>query len=197
MLGVCAHTLEFRGGRIDLMAKSQVLADIKSDIQAGNLGLARDRLHSLVDTFPQDLALRKQLGEVYHRLQYPERAGCYWFLVEKKTPEMESACAEFVRAAGGDPHQMLRSIKLRGGPANLSQGYARTVLEDLAARAPDYRFPVPKIPQIRKNRQSDSTGLADSILKSGCLLALVATIAIFVWGVYSLWMLTQGYRLMR
>ena len=53
------------------MAKDDVLKRIYSDIEAGDLGKARDRLHGLLYTYPNDLHIRELLGDVYWRLQFP------------------------------------------------------------------------------------------------------------------------------
>lgn len=37
---------------------------VDSDMAAGNLGKARDRLHGLILTHPDDLTLRRELGDI-------------------------------------------------------------------------------------------------------------------------------------
>ena len=74
------------------MPIEETLARIEGEIAAGDLGKARDRLHGLLSTYPADLMLRRKLGDVYWRLQYPEMAGRYWYLVEEKSPQMLEAC---------------------------------------------------------------------------------------------------------
>ncbi|AIW86484.1 hypothetical protein bwei_3876 [Bacillus mycoides] len=55
----------------------KTLKRIEKDIENNNLGKARDRLHGLITTYPNELALRKKLGDIYFTLQYPEMAGRY------------------------------------------------------------------------------------------------------------------------
>ncbi len=66
------------------MSKPETLRKVEYDIRNGNLGLARDRLHGLMLSYPDDLNLRVRLGEVYSMLQQPVMAGRYWYLVAEK-----------------------------------------------------------------------------------------------------------------
>ncbi len=54
------------------------LKKIEEDILKNDLGKARDRLHGLISTYPNDLELRKKLGEIYFELKHPSMAGRYW-----------------------------------------------------------------------------------------------------------------------
>ncbi|MEE8443576.1 MAG: DUF6584 family protein [Dehalococcoidia bacterium] len=98
------------------MSKETVLSKVEADLHRGDLGKARDRLHTLVYDYPNDVALRTRLAEVYHRLQFPAMAGRYWYLNEHRTPEMEIVVAAFERSCGGDPLLMLSALKFRGDP---------------------------------------------------------------------------------
>ncbi|MBI4338369.1 MAG: hypothetical protein HY680_00270 [Chloroflexi bacterium] len=102
------------------MPKETVLARVEADVERGDLGKARDRLHTLVHDNPNDLALRARLAEVYHRLQFPAMAGRYWYLWEHRTPEMKAAVAAFERSCGSDPLLMLSAIKFRGDLSQVS-----------------------------------------------------------------------------
>lgn len=96
------------------MAKDETLRNVEYDISKGNYEKARARLHSLIWTYPDDLDLRRRLGDIYWLLQIPKKAGQYWYLEKDKTPEMESACKVFEAAYGGDPLLMLQELKFQG-----------------------------------------------------------------------------------
>jgi hypothetical protein len=51
------------------MGKETALRRVEEDIARGDLGKARDRLHGLLKDYPDDLALRTRLAEVYARQQ--------------------------------------------------------------------------------------------------------------------------------
>ena len=66
------------------MTKESILARVGVDVASGDLGKARDRLHTLVFEHPDDLLLRERLAEVYDSLQQPAQAGRYWYLTEPR-----------------------------------------------------------------------------------------------------------------
>jgi hypothetical protein len=56
------------------MAIEQTLNRVERDIASGDYGRARDRLHGLIATYPNDLALRRKLG-VDTGTKTPTRGG--------------------------------------------------------------------------------------------------------------------------
>ena len=112
------------------MSKETVLSRVEADLHRGDQGKARDRLHTLVFNYPNDVALRTQLAEVYYRLQFPAMAGRYWYLGGYRTPEMETAVAAFEKSCGNDPLLMLSAVKFRGDPYEIPN-YARDRLTAL------------------------------------------------------------------
>jgi len=106
----------------------KTLKKIEDDIKKNDLGKARDRLHGLSSTYPNELELRRKLGDIYFSLKYPSMAGRYWYLEENKTPEMIKACAAFEQSEGNDPYRISRALKFKGNPEiilklQLVQGY--------------------------------------------------------------------------
>ncbi|MBJ7986641.1 DUF6584 family protein [Bacillus cereus] len=92
----------------------KTLKRIEKDIENNNLGKARDRLHGLIATYPNELALRKKLGDIYFTLQYPEMAGRYWYLEKEKTDVMHAACLQFEQSMGNDSYHIVRALKFKG-----------------------------------------------------------------------------------
>lgn len=117
------------------MSLDDALARVAADIERGDLGKARDRLEGMVDGYPASLVVREQLGDVYWRLQYPERAGKHWYLIESTRPEMDEAKRAFESRHRGDPLLILEDLDWRGGLESASDTYASAVLSDLAKRA--------------------------------------------------------------
>jgi hypothetical protein len=116
------------------MAIEQTLNKVERDITSGDYGKARDRLHGLIATYPNDLSLRRKLGEVYWQLQYPAMAGRYWYLEEDKSPDMIAACQAFERWCGDNSFQILLSLKFRGDLASLDSAFAEQTLRALQSR---------------------------------------------------------------
>ena len=117
------------------MALEETFARVSQDIERGDLGKARDRLEGLVAAYPDELAIRDRLGDVYWRLQYLERAGRHWYLFESTRPEMDAAKQAFESRYGGDAWLMLDALGYHGGLESLSGTYADGVIRDLARRA--------------------------------------------------------------
>jgi len=108
---------------------------VSSDVARGDLGKARDRLEGLLAAYPDDLEIRRRLGDLYWRLQYPERAGRHWYLIESERPEMDVAKRAFESRYGGDAWLMLDAIGYHGGLDSLEGTYGDAVIRDLAQRA--------------------------------------------------------------
>jgi len=117
----------------------RALRRIEEDLAAGDYGKARDRLHGLIATFPNDLTLRRKLGDIFWHLQYPAMAGRYWYLEEQKTPDMAAACQAFERSCGDDPLQILLALKFRGEIEAIRDTFAGQTLLTLQARAKEER----------------------------------------------------------
>lgn len=92
----------------------KTIKKIEEDIKKNDLGKARDRLHGLISTYPNELELRRKLGDIYFTLKYPSMAGRYWYLEKNKTPEMIQACIQFEKTMGNDPFLIARALKFKG-----------------------------------------------------------------------------------
>ena len=127
------------------MPIEKTLKAIDADIAVGDFGKARDRLHGLLATYPDDLALRRRLGDVYWRLQHPAMADRYWYLEENKTPDMIVACAAFEQSFGNDPFHILLALKFRGDvshPRYLPWTHTANIPEAGTRQIPlSHRFP--------------------------------------------------------
>lgn len=123
--------------------KEETLGAIEADIASSDLGKARDRLHGLIATYPNDLALRLKLGQVYWQLQHPAMAGRYWYLEEGESPTMTAACQAFERSCGDDPVKVLHALKFRGDIELIRDAFAGRKLLELQARAAeDYGYTI-------------------------------------------------------
>ncbi len=94
------------------MPYDETRAKIEQEILEGKLGVARDRLHGLILSYPHDLSLRSRLGDVYWALGYPALAGQWWFLDEELTDEKRQAIDEFARVHRRNVNAMMHALKL-------------------------------------------------------------------------------------
>ena len=113
------------------MGKVETLMRIEQELAEGKLGIARDRLHGLMLSYPDDMSIRSGLGDVYFKLGYPIEAGRCWFLEDAPSDEKLAAIASFVKDCKGDPSTILKRLKVRGQPDKLSEKAAREKVQAL------------------------------------------------------------------
>ena len=109
------------------MPKETTLKRVSDDTKRGYLGTARDRLHGLLATYPDDLSLRPPLAQIYWQLRHPGMAGLYWFLDHERNDDIRTAIAEFERECGGDPWIMLTRLKIKWEPEGMPDGFDRLI----------------------------------------------------------------------
>ncbi|WP_076756417.1 DUF6584 family protein [Edaphobacillus lindanitolerans] len=153
----------------------KTLMKIEMDIENQDLGRARDRLHGLISTYPNELKLRRRLGDVYHLLQYPAMAGRYWYLELDKTADMVSACSEFEKAMGKDPVRIARAVKFKGDCDLISD--------------PELRKIVARIQKDAEKEGLEDFGefketWGDKLFLVGCISVVLITLFFIVLGVY-------------
>lgn len=162
------------------MPKEATLARIEGEIAEGRLGIARDRLHGLVVTYPEELSLRSRLAEVYWRLGYPIPAGEYWFLDPEPGEHGPEAIQAFLRDCGGDPKVVLKRLRLPPDLAGV-RGYARQRVDELIE---EYRRRYQEEPDLQKPA-SNSGGLSNrgcGVLGLACSAVVVLILALAVFG---------------
>jgi len=89
----------------------------------------------LLFNHPDDLTLRKRLGEVYWALRHPAMAGRYWYLEEDASEDMAAARRAFERSCGNNALQMLFAIKFRGDLDRIEETHAGRTLVALQKQA--------------------------------------------------------------
>lgn len=170
--------------------KGNALQRIEEDIAAGDYGKARDRLNGLIATFPNDLTLRRKLGDIFWHLQYPAMAGRYWYLEEQKTPIMAAACQAFERSCGGDPLQILLALKFRGEIEAIRDTFAGQTLLTLQARAKEERgvyVEFGKSGRARYHLIPSSVPAPDNRLRwIGCFVVSLVAVALMAIGLITL-----------
>jgi hypothetical protein len=149
------------------------LKKIEEDILKNDLGKARDRLHGLISTYPNELELRKKLGEIYFELKYPSMAGRYWYLEENKTPEMVKACIEFEKSMGNDPNRIARALKYKGNIEILKRLELEQAITSLQNQVKE------------KLVEEPEDSLEDKLVTFGCLSILILIIIFTLIGVYT------------
>ncbi|KFN03523.1 DNA helicase [Bacillus clarus] len=152
----------------------KTLKKIKKDIENNNLGKARDRLHGLIATYPNELKLRKSLGDIYYKLQYPEMAGRYWYLEEHKTSIMQEACLQFEKSMGNDPYHIVRALKFKGDRELIKELYPEHTLSPLQKKVKETITE-----EIEETWQ-------DKLILFGCLSVFISLILCALIGIYTI-----------
>lgn len=154
---------------------AKTLRRIEDDIKNDDLGKARDRLHGLISTFPNELQLRKKLGDVYIELKYPAMAGRYWYLEKNKTPKMVKACNEFENSMGNDINKIARAIKYKGDIDILKELELDPALLSIQHKVKEKLVEGPENPIEHKHK----------LIIIGCLSIIILIIIFASVGVYT------------
>ncbi|MBK3525103.1 MULTISPECIES: DUF6584 family protein [Streptomyces] len=173
------------------MPLSETLARVDADLAAGRVPLARQRLRGLVSSFPYDLTLRRRLAEVYRLYGDAAEAGRWMYLEEDRDAE-ETAAFE---ARYGSPAWRMKALAWRGPEALASSVFAerqlvavRTACAEELGRTVDWDDP----DSYRDGLEEESAephqpwSVGDVLLGAGCLVVVLAFLAIWVIGVVSL-----------
>lgn len=170
------------------MSIESTLEKVELDIAAGDLGLARERLHGLIASYPYQLDLRERLAEVYWQLQYPAMAGRYWYLANDDLPHRRQACARFEAVCGQDPLQILQALKFRGSLEEVSDPYARQKLQELQQQVKmRYNQEFEFTRRGRPNYRTVPGGFRyGRLILAGCLIILVLILGLAVFGLFNL-----------
>ena len=134
------------------MAKENTLKKIHQEILDNDLGKARDRLHGLLISYPDDLQLRKMLGDIYWQMLLPDMAGRYWYLEEQKDEKMLMACRRFEKQFKQDPMYMLFAIKFKGDLKKIEDTFAGETLMRLHLQAKEKYYWYEHFQNKRRNK---------------------------------------------
>uniref|UniRef100_UPI003EC10FED DUF6584 family protein n=1 Tax=Bacillus cytotoxicus TaxID=580165 RepID=UPI003EC10FED len=151
----------------------KTLKKIENDIQNNDLGKARERLHGLIAAYPNALDLRKKLGDIYYKLQYPAMAGRYWYLEEQKTPEMIEACSLFEKSMGNNANQIARALKFKGDNETIKELCSEHNVSSLQEKVTEKMIEEPE------------ETWQDRLVPFGCISALILIILFALLGIYT------------
>ena len=152
----------------------KTIKKIEEDIEKNDLGKARDRLHGLISTYPNELELRRKLGDIYFSLKYLSMAGRYWYLEKNKTPEMVDACIQFEKSMGNDPKRIARALKFKGDNGIVENLQLSLVISPIQNKVKENLLEEPDDP------------LKDKLVIFGCFSVIILTIIFALIGVYAL-----------
>lgn len=158
---------------------------IEQDLKEGKKKKACDRLRNLINQFPDDLSLRKKLGQIYYEAGFIDEAGKYWILSQPENKEMEKAVALYRKTLGNSGNAILKDIVFRGNKAQLNE-YAMNVFTELEKDSlkktkyiPDFK------PKTReKGNYSEGKGSRGFLNKIFIVVLIVFLISLPILGIF-------------
>ncbi|MGI9582494.1 DUF6584 family protein [Chryseobacterium sp. RRHN12] len=103
---------------------------VEQDLKAGRKKKACDRLRNMINQFPNDLSLRKKLGQIYFKAGFLDEAGKFWILSKPDNNEMRDAVGIYRKSLSNSGNAILKDIVFRGDK-NLLDEHAKKVIIEL------------------------------------------------------------------
>ncbi|MEU6370026.1 DUF6584 family protein [Streptomyces sp. NPDC046931] len=166
------------------MPLRDTLARVDSDLAAGRVPVARQRLRGLVSSFPNDLMLRRRLAEVYRLYGEPAEAGRWMYLEQDRDAAETSAFEARYRTAP----QRMRALSWHGPESLAPSDFAREQLAAVRAASSRVMGRPVDWDTLPSGCEADGKGggFADFLAGAGCLVAVLAFLAIWVNGLVAL-----------
>lgn len=102
---------------------------IEQDLKAGRKKKACDRLRNMINQFPNDLSLRKRLGQIYFEAGFLDEAGKFWILNIPENNEMENAVKMYRKSLSNSGNAILKDIVFRGDKNLLDEHSLKVIAE--------------------------------------------------------------------
>ncbi|MFD9006872.1 DUF6584 family protein [Streptomyces sp. NPDC059582] len=162
------------------MPLRDTLARVDTDLAAGRVPVARQRLRGLVSSFPDDLTLRRRLAEVYRLYGEPAEAG-RWMYLEQDRDAAETSAFE---ARYPTAPLRMRALAWKGPEELARSAFAREQLAAVRAACSEaVGRQVDWDGNLVGGQEDIGTSTFSGFLAgAGCLVALLAFLAIWVNG---------------
>ncbi|MFE3020460.1 DUF6584 family protein [Streptomyces sp. NPDC059256] len=164
------------------MALMDTLARVEADLAAGRVPMARQRLRGLVGSLPEDLTLRRRLGEVYRLYDEVAEAGRWSYLEEDRDP-LETAAFE---KRYSTPLARMRALSWRAPESLASSAFAArqlAALREAGSTQVGRTVEWTAIPLDREDiPEATESSAAAWLVGSGMVLMVVGFFAIWVIG---------------
>ncbi|MEU5178831.1 DUF6584 family protein [Streptomyces longwoodensis] len=166
------------------MPLRDTLARVDADLAAGRVPVARQRLRGLVSSFPDDLVVRRRLAEVYRLYGDPAEAGRWMYLEEDR----EAAETSAFEARYPTAPQRMRALAWRGPESLAPTAFAGEQLAAVRAACSDAMGRPVDWDTVPSAAEADGTGstVTGFLAGAGCLVAVLAFLAIWVNGLVAL-----------
>ncbi|PTT37329.1 hypothetical protein DBR28_09910, partial [Chryseobacterium sp. HMWF028] len=162
-----------------------LLYRIEQDLKAGRKKKACDRLRNMINQFPDDLSLRKKLGQIYFDAGFLDEADKFWILSSPENNEMENAVEIYRKSLSDSGNAILKDIVFRGDK-NLLDEYAWKVITELEQNSLKITKHIPVFKTKTREKGSYSENKTDFLSKIGIYLIGGFVISLPVLGILKL-----------
>lgn len=158
---------------------------IEEDLKDGRKKKACDRLRNMINQFPNDIFLRKRLGQIYFEAGFLDEAGKFWILSAPESNEMENAVELYRKSLGNSGNAILKDIVFRGDKDLLDEHAKKIIIElEQDSFKATKQIPVFKAKTREKEKyQEHHTGFLSKI---GIFLLIGFVILLPVLGIFKL-----------
>ncbi|QLJ02264.1 hypothetical protein HZZ00_15330 [Streptomyces sp. NEAU-sy36] len=166
------------------MPLRDTLARVDADLAAGRIPVARQRLRGLVSSYPDDPAPRRLLAEVYRLYGEPAEAGRWMYL----EPDRDAAETTAFEARYRTAPDRMRALAWRGPESLARTDFAREQLAAVRVRCSQEAGRPVGWDAVPSGAEPDGRGrsFAGFLAGGGCLLAVLAFLAVWVNGLVAL-----------
>ncbi|MFF0060368.1 DUF6584 family protein [Streptomyces sp. NPDC005279] len=163
------------------MTIENTLAKVDTDLAAGRLPLARQRLRGLVSSFPADLSLRVRLADVYRLFGESVQAGRWSYLDAGRSPEEVAAFEARYR----HPVDRMRALAWRGSEAAAKTPFARAQLAAMRLAASQSAGKPMDWDRLGSgaDEPTEPGSVHDVLFGLGCMVGLIVCLALMCIGI--------------
>lgn len=158
---------------------------IEQDLKDGSKKKACDRLRNMINQFPDDLSLRRKLGQIYFEAGFLDEAGKFWILSKPENNEMENALEIYRKSLSNSGNAILKDIVFRGDKKLLDE-YALKVITELEQDSFKMTKHIPIFKAKKREKGSYSEKKTDFLSKIGIFLLIGFIILLPVLGIFKL-----------
>jgi predicted Zn-dependent protease len=158
---------------------------IEKDLKEGRKKKACDRLRNMINHFPNDLSLRKKLGQIYFEAGFLDEAGKFWILSTPENHEMENAVEIYKKSLSNSGNAILKDIVFRGDKHLLDE-HARKIIIELEQNSLKTTKHIPVFKAKTREKENYSENKTSFLSKIGIFLLIGFIILLPVLGIFKL-----------
>lgn len=162
-----------------------LLYRIEQDLKEGRKKKACDRLRNMINQFPNDISLRKKLGQIYFEAGFLDEAGKFWILSASENSEMENAVELYRKSLSNSGNAILKDIVFRGDKDLLDE-HAKKVISELEHDSFKATKHIPVFETKMREKGTYSENKTGLLSKIGIFLLIGFVILLPVLGIFKL-----------